>query len=273
MKRFLLILAAAALLGVRAHAQYDSLDVVRYAPLDSLLAQFYDALTHEDVDVKCSEMDNLIGTCADSLTRQHVALQIFDHYSHTRVMGEEAVAIHIYDKWFDGGPVKSRSEFEDIEMWQFANFNRHTLIGMKAPKVDLFKPCGKTLGIPEEGKISTLFFYDTTCAKCRLEVQVLPQVLESVDFPLNFYAVYAGSDRASWRKFRKSFKIRNRNVRVVHLWDPEMKTDYLRLYGVMSTPKMYVALEDGEIIGRRLEVVNLQEIFNYLSVVYGKETQ
>ena len=272
MKR-LIAISIALLLGFMARAQYDSLDVVKYAPLDSLLTQFYGALASEDNDVKASEMDNLISSCQDSLTRQHVALQIYDHYSHTRIRGEEAVAVHIYDKWFEDGPVKARSEFEEIEMWQFANFNRSTLLGMKAPKVALYKPCGGTLEIPADGRISTLFFFDVNCAKCRLELEVLPSVLEEVDFPMNFYAVYAGSDRASWRKYRRSFKVDNRNVKVVHLWDPKMNTDYLRLYGVNGTPRMYVTLEDGEVIGRRLEVINLQEIFSYISVVYGKETQ
>ena len=39
------------------------------------------------------------------------------------------------------------------------------------------------------------------------------------------------------------------------------------MYGITATPKMYVVLEDGEIIGRRLEVVNLQEIIYYVTLV------
>ena len=271
MKRIAIIFLV-CLVSMSAWAQIDTTEAVRFQPLDSLLTQFYSALELEDVDTKNREMDTLIETCKDSLTRQHVALQIYDHYSHTRLMGEEAVAIHIYDTWFKDGQVKSRSEFEDMEMWRFANFNRNTLIGMTAPRVSLFKPCGGRLEIPQDGKVSTLFFYDTSCAKCRLEVQVLPGVLDEVDFPMNLYAVYCGSDKASWRKFRRSFKVSNKNVSVVHLWDPEMETDYARLYGVYGTPRMYVALEDGEIIGRRLEVVNLQEIIHYIST-YGKETE
>ncbi len=271
MKRLLPFLAA-LILPLHAMAQTDTSEVVKYQPLDSLLTEFYSALELEEIDVKNAEMDALIGTCTDSLTRQHVALQIYDHYSHARLMGEEAVAIHIYDKWFKDGPVKPRSEFEEMEMWRFANFNRNTLIGMTAPAVSLYKPCGGAVTIPEVGKVSTLFFYDTSCAKCRLESQVLPGALSEVDFPMNLYAVYCGSDKASWRKFRRAFKVTNRNVSVVHLWDPEMDSDYARLYGVYGTPRMYVALEDGEIVGRRLEVVNLQEIIHYIST-YGKETE
>ena len=53
----------------------------RYAGLDSLLTEFYSALVPEDIEVKNAEMDRLIETCHDSLTRQHVTLEIFDHYT------------------------------------------------------------------------------------------------------------------------------------------------------------------------------------------------
>lgn len=239
----------------------------RYAGLDSLLTEFYAALIPEETEVKNAEMDRLIETCKDSLTRQHVALQIFDHYMHARIMGEEAVAVHIYDEWIASGKVKTRSEFEQMEADIFATFNRNSLIGMKAAEVTLKNPCGKEMTVPVEGRKAVLFFYDTLCAKCRLESQLLPPVLEAVEFPMDFYAVYTGSDKGEWRGFRRQFKVRNRNVKVFHLWDPEMDSDYQLMYGVTATPKMYFVLEDGEIIGRRLEVVNLEEIIHYVTLV------
>ena len=90
----MLVLAVLAPLVCRA--QEDDPD--RYRGLDSLLTEFYAALQPESVEVKCDEFDALISTCRDSLTRQHVTLRILDHYMHSRVMGEEGVAIHIYDK-------------------------------------------------------------------------------------------------------------------------------------------------------------------------------
>ena len=121
--------------------------------------------------------------------------------------------------------------------------------------------------VPVPGRKAVLFFYDTSCAKCRLESQLLPPVLDDVKFPMDFYAVYTGADRREWRGFRRRLKTKNRNVKIYHLWDPEMDSDYQLMYGVTGTPKMYFVLEDGEIIGRRLEVVNLQEIIHYVTLV------
>ncbi len=260
----LLALISAPFLGAQ--------DYSRYAGLDSLLTQFYQLLIPEPVEVKNAEMDGLIEMCADSLARQYVTLQIFNHYRNARVMGEEAVAVHIYDEWIASGKVRTRSEFEQLEAEIFATFNRNSLIGMKAVPVRLKKPGGAQLTVPEEGVKSVLFFYDVSCAKCRLESALLPAVLDKVDFPLNFYAIYAGSDKKAWRKFRSRLDTGNKNVKVRHLWDPEMDSDYQLLYAVTGTPRMYFLLEDGEIIGRRLEVENLQQIINYVSIIqYGPQ--
>ena len=126
--------------GLCAAAQVDTTG--RYAGLDSLLTQFYGALLREEIPVKNAEFDALIESCHDSLTRQHVALEVFDHYRYSRVMGEEAVAVHIFDEWIASGKVQTRSEFEMFEAERFALENRSTLLGMPAPPLTLRTPCG-----------------------------------------------------------------------------------------------------------------------------------
>ena len=259
--------------GVHAAAQEvqaDSTD--RFAPLDSLLTQFYGALLHADNEEKMTEFDGLIGSCQDSLTRQHVALAIFDHYRFSRVMGEEAVAVHIYDEWIEPGKVVPRSEFEMFEAERFALENRKTLIGMPAPQLTLRKPCGGRVTLPREGRAAVLFFYSPGCAKCRLETYALPTVLADVEFPLDFYAIDVDADRREFRAFRKALKTDNKNVRMIHLWDPRNESTMLLDYGVFSTPKVFVVWE-GEILGRRLEMSSLQEIIHYINLLYGQEKE
>lgn len=239
-----------------------------YEKLDSLMAVYVQSIRTEDEESKAGEADYMIGAAADSATRQHVALWLFDYYKESRVMGEEAVAIHIYDKWFADGTVPMRSEFDEMDAKLFADFNRNSLIGMQAPKISLFKPCRGHKTVPEDGKAAMLWFFDTSCGKCKVEAEVLPAVLEKeAVLPVDFIAVYAGQDKKSWRQFRRSFKVKNPNVKVIHLWDPEIDSDYLRLYGVISTPKLYMVSSRGEIIGRRLEVENLHEMFGLAKII------
>lgn len=271
MKKFTILLLLISVSFASYGQDADSLD--RYAGLDSLLTQFYTSLERADTEEKNSEFDGLIEMCRDSLTRQHVTLAIFDHYSHSRVMGEEAVAIHIYDEWIKSGKVKTRSEFEDMEKEIFAEFNRNSLIGMTAQPISLYKPGGSRLAVPEKGRVAILFFYATDCMKCRLELAELPKILDNIQFKVNFYAINTSTDRRDWNAVRRNLKTKNRDVAIIHLWDPEIDSDYQKLYGIIGTPKIFVVLEDGEIVGRRLELDNLQEIINYISIVYGKKEE
>ena len=279
-----LLLLAASAFALRAqdipdYAQYDqavadSLDAeaARFAPLDSLLTQFYGALLYEENSAKNAEFDALIASCRDSLTRQHVALAVFDHYRYSRVMGEEAVAVHIFDEWIATDKVQLRSEFERFEAERFALENRKTLLGMPAPQVTLRTPCGGRRTIPPSDRAAVLFFYSPGCAKCRLETHALPAVLAEVDFPLDFYAINLDKDRRDFRAFRKALKTTNKNVKMIHLWDPKDESALLLDYGVFSTPKVFVVWE-GEILGRRLEMDSLQEIIRYINLLYGQEKE
>lgn len=267
----LLVFAAFPAFAQEPEAEEESVYVSPFPGLDSLLTQFYDVLERVSTEEKNSELDHLIVMVSDSLARQHVTMTILDHYMFSRVMGEESVAVHVYDTWIASGLVKPRGEFESMQAEIFARFNRHSLLGMKATPVELYKSNGRTATVPEEGRISIMFFYDTNCAKCRLESKVLPLTLAKIDFPADFNAVYVGSDKRSWKEFRKTFKVKNSKVRVRHFWDPDIDSDYAVMYAVTGTPRLYVIWSDLEIIGRRLEVTNLEEIIQYISLTYGKK--
>lgn len=231
-----------------------------YGALDSLLTLFYTNLQPAGIDEKCAELDGLISTCRDSLTRQHVALEIFEHYKEPPVMGEEEVAVRLYDKWIATGLVTVPGEFAPLEAKMFADFNRSTLLGAEAPVIELFSQNGKSVRLPSSGRTSIIFFYDTACGKCKLEAKVLPGILKSVNFHTDFFAVYCGSEKKSWTKFRREFKIKNSHIKTHHIWDPEIKSNYIKLYGVISTPRLYLITPDGLVAGRRLEADSLQQL-------------
>lgn len=242
-------------------------EIDKYAPLDTLLSQFYLLLEPEPMEAKIAEMDSLIESCGDSLARQHIALGIFDHYSDSRLMGEEEVAIHIYDRWFADDIVPMKGDFDKLNAQIFADFNRQTLLGMQAPEITLKKACGGKATMPRKGRSAIIYFHDTSCAKCKLTGKLLPQVLDSVDFKCNLYLVYCGENAKAWKEYRRNFKIDNRNIKVIHLWDPESDSQYQRIYGVMSTPRMYMVEPGGTIIGRRLELDALKELLPYASAI------
>ena len=260
-----LISAAAALLVCAGlYAQ-------EYPELGAKLEEYFVALAGEKPAVQQAECDYLIESAQDSLVRQFVALKIYEHYLGSKIMGDEAVAVHIADKWFAGGKVKMHSDDDLLNAKIFAEFNRNSLIGNAAPQVSLKDPSGRSVRIPASGYYNVIYFYDTSCTSCKAETVRLKSFLKESDLGLRVWAIYVGADKDAWAAAREGFEGVN------HLWDPNADSDWQRLYGVLGTPKMFLVNPDGTIIGRGLDTpalkILLSREFTSGNYSYGDQSQ
>ena len=183
MKR-VLILFVSLLLAFSLSAQQADSD--RLAVLGLKLNEYYEALKHESLDVQIQECDFLIESSTDSVVRQFVALDIYRHYVTSPVMGAENVAVHLFDKWFRTGEVKSNEDFMAAQV--FAEFNRRSLIGMKAPELTMETIDGTVENIygkdDPSGVFRVLYFYDTDCLQCMVETLLLKNLFSVKDYPV-----------------------------------------------------------------------------------------
>ena len=242
-------------------AQVDS---SRLAELDKRLDRYFQILEPESVDVKSRECDLLIDSAKDSLLRQHIALMAYEHYLNSALMGDEGVAVHLTDTWFASGLVSMGGEEVLLNAKIFADFNRQSLLGESAPSfaMESFEGDSVTFGGPAD-RYRILFFYDTDCAKCRLEVMRLRPILDSRNWPVDLYAVYTGGDKENWRQWLSDRMALNApRTRVFNLWDPEIKSDYQMKYGVLQTPRIFLIDKDGTIIGRGLDSEALEPLID-----------
>ena len=258
------VLVTAAVLGIRFPA-YAQLDTSVTNSLGKKLDQYMALLEMEPVRVKCEEADFLIGSCTDSLVKQFTAIRLYSHFMDSKLMGDEAVSIHIFDKWFAPGTVKMQSELEFMNARIFAEFNRQSLIGNKAPELYLEDISGAYVSLFGDGKRndrpSILFFYDNGCATCTMESIMLRSLLNGTEYPVDLYAVYTGQSREGMEEFISGYLcISNPQVRVRYLWDPMSVSDFQMKYGILQTPGIFLVTRDGTIAGRKLDVRALERL-------------
>ena len=261
-----------SLAGMSLSAQ--ELDSLTRQVLSTKLDEYFSAIESAGADVQKEEADFLIGTATDSLLRQFIAVKVYQHYFESPVMGAEAVAIHVLDKWFIDQGVKMYDEIDLLNARIFADFNRQSLIGMPAPELALKtmddQPC-HLYAEPSE-RYSVLYFYDTDCAKCKLETMMLGHALQDKNYPVNFNAVYVGDNMTAWQEYTQA-NLKFEGLSVRHFWDPEIDSDFQRKYGVLQTPRMFLIAPDGEIIGRSLDtkalVQLLEQLFAERTLEYG----
>ncbi len=240
-----------------------------YPELGARLKEYFTALEGENTAVQSAECDYLIGSAQDSLVRQYVALTIYDHYFHSPVMGEEAVALHVARKWFLSGEVPMRSPEDLFAAQLWVTFNQSSLIGEPAPVLSLLDSTGGKVRVPAPEGYSVLYFYDVSCASCKVETPRLRRLVQEEAYPLSVFAIYVGASETEWAAYRASFP------EVTHLWDPEISSDWQRLYGVLQTPRLFLVDPSGTIVGRGLDTpalrLLLEKAFEPSEYVYGQE--
>lgn len=271
---------SAPLLSAAAYGTWEQQDSSKFAALDAKLEEYCKTLEHEPVSVQENECDFLIGSCTEPSVRQYVALSLYNRWRSSRLMGAESVAIHILDSWFFNGKIDFHDEIEKMDARIYADFNRNSLIGCKAPHLDLYDMDGSMVSLFEEGEcpqhLRVLFFYDASCSKCKIETILLRSLFENEDYPVEFHAIYCGTDSQAWKNYvDEKFEMEPVSAQVRHLWDPTGDSDFQRLYGVIQTPRLFLVAPDGTILGRGLDAralaFMLHGIFDDRELEYGSD--
>ena len=81
-----------SVMGLKA----QGLDSLTRQTLSDKLDEYLVTIEGSGTDVQKEEADFLIESASDSLVRQFVAVKVYNHYFTSKVMGAEAVAIHIW---------------------------------------------------------------------------------------------------------------------------------------------------------------------------------
>ncbi len=284
MKKILSILLS---LSLTAIATAQGLDSLAKAQLGTKIDEYFSALAGMTPEAQCTEADFMIDLTRDPDIRQFTAQRIYEHYRNSPVMGAENVAVHIFDVWFDSGPLKMSDETEFLNARIFAEFNRLSLIGKQAPEISMETSDGSYITLfttddstfvqdDSQARYRVLYFYDTDCAKCQLESILLRNILITEAFPIEFYAIYSGDNREAWTQYIKErFDIGDVAAKITHLWDPAIDSDFQRKYGVIQTPRLFLIDPSGKIIGRGLDakalLTMLDKIFKTPEMTYGGE--
>ena len=252
-------------------------DSSKFTALGVKLREYYEVIKDESLPLQQQECDFLIESASDSSVRQFIARSLYGLYMDSPVMGAENVAVHIFDKWFADGNISMSSPEDFADARNYADFNRNSLIGKPAPQLSLETLDGEHVtlfGQPDAySGLSILLFYDAGCPKCKLEIGLLNILLASGKYPVRLYAVYAGDNRDAWvgyidENFRKSAsdtQASNHDVVYLHLWDPDLDSDFQRKYGVTQTPRMFLVAPDGMILGRGLDAEALAVMLEAMS--------
>ena len=88
----------------------------------------------------------------------------------------------------------------------FVEFNRHSLLGMEAPELNLIDTSGNAVSLHSlDAEYKIIYFYTSDCATCRKETPELVDFINGYSQgPLAVYAVYADNNVEKWKDYINS---------------------------------------------------------------------
>ncbi|MBO7623012.1 MAG: thioredoxin family protein [Bacteroidales bacterium] len=273
MRRLILIILL-SLLSFALCAQ--NADSVKMAALDAKLEEYFAALETESLDIKRTECDFLISSCTTDDVRNHVAVRLYAHFMQSMLMGDEAVAVHLADNWFIPGKVSFPDEIDLMNAKIFAEFNRQSLLGCKAPGLVAEDSLGRKVEVPLglSDRYRILYIYSPDCATCSLQTMLMDSLFSRKSYPVDLIAFNSDDNTEAWVQYRRD-RLSFDGIRVMHFRDPSLESDFQRKYGVLQTPRMFLIDKNGIIVGRGLDAPALEKLLDAtsdLGVGYGSKS-
>ena len=235
------------------------------------LDRYFNQLVAPHPDSVNKEMDYMLSfSKANAEMERFLLLRFVNRYYTQRYMWEDAVFVHLYEKYFASNPPSWLSEQGKKTITDRAYSLMANIFGTPATEILLPDSTGKTVSLYGVKKEYTLVvFWDPTCGHCK---ETLPKI-DSVYNKrwkaqgLGIYAVAKETEgtRNDWLKFIAEKKITNWS-HVYYSKEAEKERvnngipGYSQLYDIQSFPTLYLLDKDKRIVAKKLSFDQIDEI-------------
>ena len=235
------------------------------------LDRYFNQLVTPHPDSVNKEMDYMLGYASINTEMQRfLLLRFINRYYSQRYMWEDAVFVHLYEKYFSSKTYPWLSEQGKKTITERAYSLMANILGTPATDIELPDSTGRTVSLFALQKQYTLVvFWDPTCGHCK---ETLPKI-DSVyaarwkQDGVGIYAVAKETEgtRADWLRFIAEKKIGHWS-HVYYSKEAEKNRveknvpGYSQLYDVQSFPTLYLLDKDKRIIAKKLSYEQMDEI-------------
>lgn len=183
----------------------------------------------------------------------------FKKYSETKIMGMDAVMIHLIEKYYLSGKADWISADYEKKLREEVAYVKHSLIGKQAPPLNVVDSLMQHFELSSvQSEYTLLFLYDPDCGHCKKTVKEMEEhEIEMEKAGIQLVAVCTTTNVERWKKF-----IQEHNPSWHHAIDPSGQSYFRVYYNVRSTPKLYLLDANKKIIAKNLEIQQFIDVVN-----------
>jgi thiol-disulfide isomerase/thioredoxin len=182
-------------------------------------------------------------------------------YETSKVMGYDAIFVHIVDKYYKTNQATWVSEEQTTKIINRSNQIAYTLLGKTAVNLMMKDTAGRMQMLQAvQAKYTIVIFWEPTCSHCKKELPLLKTYYDSLraaGVSIEVYAIRSDMDSVNWKAYIKEHNLTWINVAARDAQELATAKYY---YDVYSTPTMYITDEKKVIFGKRLDIDGLKSV-------------
>lgn len=182
------------------------------------------------------------------------------HYDpkESTLMDPQAVFANMVERYFTYDKAVWSDSAEVFALQQRAYEMSASLVGKKAPEVNVPGPDGKPVSLySKTAPYVVVYMWNPDCEHCAVQTPQLVKLYnEMKDKGLDVYGIAVNTEDAKWRAAMKKY-----NMPWTNVFDPTNKSIYGKYY-VDNTPEIYLLDKNRTIIAKNLQVDQIMTMIN-----------
>ena len=197
-----------------------------------------------------------------------------DEYINPKYMGQDAVFVHLFEKYHSKGLTKWLNEKQMETISRRAYMLMANLIGNPAPNLEFLDTSGKVKSLYAlNADYTVICFWDPNCGHCKEEVPRLDSIYKASwkNHGVKMYGVLSAEIKdnilESWKKFINEKSLNE----WTHVYQPKemedadvaaQKPSFRQLYDITMTPTIFLIDKEKRIIGKKLSWSQLDDLLH-----------
>ena len=197
---------------------------------------------------------------------------ITDEYINPKYMGQDAVFVHLFEKYHSKGLSTWLSEKQQEAISRRAYMLMANLIGEKAAELEMLNTEDKPASLYSvDADYTVICFWDPNCGHCKEEVPRLDSIYRASwkNHKVKIFAVLTPDNKQNmkpeWVKFINDHNLNDWThvYKTKEMEDADFalqKPGFRQLYDITLTPTIYLLDKEKRIIGKKLTLLQLNDL-------------
>ncbi len=237
--------------------------LIRTPLFEPKVMKYFDQVIPQQPDTIVAEIDKLFLRIGDNEELfRYWLVSLYNKYQENKIMGMDKVVVHLMENYFLSGRADWIDEEGIKKLREEVTFKKHSLIGNKAPVMQLVDTTNQPFYFEQiSDPFILLYFYDPDCGHCKKKTPVLVENYDEFrSLGVEVVAVCTVTDVDRWKTY-----IEETNMEFINLADPGYESNFRVYYDLRSTPKLYLLDQERRIVAKQLEIEDILSFVEHYS--------